>query len=70
MARGFSDIKRSRETTEQRVMRQNDYDYLERLYELDIKRTTDARIWFRRPAYCIGERRLEWEKILRSGITE
>lgn len=67
MARGFKAVNRTCETLTMRDMKQTDYEYLERLYSYDNSRTARAKLWMRRPAYCIGERRKAWEQTQTNG---
>jgi len=62
--RGFKAVKKNNETLVQRSMKQSDYESLERLYKHDNERTIRAKIWFRKPAYCIGEKREQWEQMI------
>lgn len=61
--RGFNSVKRVNETLTQRSMKQSDYEQLERLYQHDNSRTTNAKACFRRPPYYITEKGKLWNQI-------
>lgn len=62
MSEGFNRLKNSKESKTFKDIKQTDYNKMVKQMNLEEKKNITAKANFKRPPYCVGDKRREWEQ--------